>query len=104
MDIDVEDNIYVITTFQESDDEPWSFKLFIFDKNGNKKLESPLPFLQGSLQAVRMAINKDGKIAILKWETKVLYIGNVCIEQNSFKVDKSFSLNMNYLSKHLFRV
>ncbi len=40
-----------------------------------------------------MAVNKDGKIAILNCETKVLYVGNVCIEQNSFKVDKSFSLN-----------
>ncbi len=48
MDIDVEDNIYVITAFQKSDDELSRVKLFIFDKNGNKKLESPLPFLQGS--------------------------------------------------------
>ena len=93
MDIDVEDNIYVITTFQESDDELWSFKLFTFDKNGNKKFESSLPFPQGYSNRVRMAVNKDGKIAILNCETKVLYIGNVCIEQNSFNVDKSFSLH-----------
>ncbi len=93
MDIDVEDNIYVITTFRENHDGPWSFKLFIFDKNGNKKLESLLPFLQGSLPRVRIAINKDGKIAILNWKTKVLYVGNVCIEQNSFKVDNILSLN-----------
>ena len=92
MDIDVEDNIYVITTFQESYDGPPRFKLCIFDKNGNKKLESPLPFLQGSLTTVRMAVNKIDKIAILNIKTKVLYIGNVCIEQNSFKVDKSLSL------------
>ncbi len=91
-DIDVEDNIYVITAFQESDDGPWRFKLFIFDKNGNKKLESSLPFLQGSSAVVCMTINKDGKIAILNWETKILYIGDVCIEQNSLKVDKSLSL------------
>ena len=93
MDIDVEDNIYVITTFRESDDKPWSFKLLIFDKSGNKKLESLLPFLQDSTKRVCMAVNKDGKIAILNWETKVLYIGDVCIEQNSFNVDKSFSLH-----------
>ena len=93
MDIDADDNLYVMTTFQESDDGPRRFKLFIFDKNGNKKFESPLLFLQGSSPRVCMAINKDGKIAILSFETKVLYVGNVCIEQNSFKVDKSFSLN-----------
>ncbi len=93
MDIDVEDNLYVITRFRESDDEPWLFKLFIFDKNGNKKFESPLLFLQGSSPRVRMTVNKDGKIAILSLKTKVLYVGNVCIEQNSFKVDNSFSLN-----------
>ena len=91
MDIDVEDNIYVITAFQESDDKPW--KLFIFDKNGNKKLESPLPFIQDSSNRVCMAVNKDGKIAILNWKTKILYVGNVCVEQNSFKVHKIFSLN-----------
>ncbi len=93
MDIDAEDNIYFITAFQERYDKPWNFKLFIFDKNGNQKLESPLPFLQGSSPKVRMAVNKDAKIAILNCETKILYIGDVCIEQNSFKVDKSFSLN-----------
>ncbi len=93
MDIDADYNIYVTTAFQESDDELWSFKLLIFDKNGNKKLEPPLPFLQDSSRSVRMAINKDGKIAILNCGTKVLYIGNVCIELNSFKVDNSLSLN-----------
>ena len=91
MDIDADDNLYVITAFRRSDDEPRRFKLFIFDKNGNKKLESPLPFLQGSLPRVYLAVNKDGKIAILNCETKTLYIGNVCIEQNSFKVDQIFS-------------
>ena len=92
MDIDVEDNIYLITILEESHDGPWRFKLFIFDKNGNKKLESPLPFLQGSSKRVRMAINKDGKIAILNREKEIRH-GHVCIEQNSFKVDKSYSLN-----------
>ncbi len=104
IDIDAEDNIYVITTFQESDDGPRRFKLFIFDKNGNKKFESPLLFLQGSLPRVRMAVNKDGKIAILNWETKILYVGNVCIEQNSFKVDKSFSLNELSIQEFFSRV
>ena len=93
MDIDAEDNLYVIT-------ESCSFVLFIFDENGNKKLECPLPFLQNSAKRVRMAINKDGKIAILDLdpellyhsENNILYIGNVCVELISFKVDKSFSL------------
>ncbi len=89
MDIDAEDNIYVTITFQESE----IFKLFIFDKNGHKKLESQLPFLQGSSARVRMAVNKNGKIAILNRKTKILYIGNVCIELNSFEVDKSLFLN-----------
>ncbi len=95
MDIDTEDNIYVIIKFQESenDDQSWSFKLFIFDENGNKKLESPLPFHQNSRRPkVRTAINKDGKIAILDCQEKILYIGNVCEEMNSFKVDRIFCL------------
>ena len=92
MDIDGEDNLYAITIFRESNDGSCSFKLFIFDKNGNKKLESPLPFHQNSVQTVRMAINKDGKIAILHCKVNILYIGDVCVELNSFKVDKSFSL------------
>ena len=89
--IDAEDNIYVITTFKESHDGPWRFKLLIFDKNGHKKI-TPLPLLQSSLKGVYMAINRDGKIAILNCETKVLYIGNACIEQNTFRVHHSFSL------------
>ena len=95
MGIDAEDNLYVIAIFREGDDESWSSKLFIFDEKGNKNLESPLPFLQTSIlyiKGVSMAINKDGKIAILNCEPKLLYIGNVCVELISFKVDKSFSL------------
>jgi hypothetical protein len=97
MDIDAEDNLYVITGFQEGDDQSWIFKLFIFDENGNKELECPLPFLQKSfLGTVRMAINKNGKIAILIRKQKLLYIGNVCVELNSFnKVDKSFHRESN---------
>ncbi len=94
MGIDFEDNIYVTTTFRKSDEKQWEFKLFIFDKNGNKKLESLLPFLQYSLKGVHMAINKkfNGKIGVLDCETKVLNTGNVCIEQNSFKVEESLFL------------
>jgi hypothetical protein len=92
MDIDAEDNLYVITKFKKINDESWSSKLFILDENGNKKLECPLPFLQNSAKGVSMAINKNGKIVILNCEQKLLYIGNVCVELNSFKVDKSFSL------------
>ncbi len=46
---------------------------------------------------MRVAVNKNGKIAILDWETKILHIGNVCIEQNSFKIDKVI-LSTNYLA------
>ncbi len=96
MDIDVEDNIFFITAFQESDDGPWRFKLYMFDKNGNKKFESPLPFLQSSFKRVGMAINKDRKIAILNREKEILH-DHVSFEQNSFKAefaefDKSLSL------------
>jgi hypothetical protein len=97
MDIDGEDNLYVLTIFRESNGASWSFKLFIFDKNGNKKLNSALPFHPNSLQTVRMAINKDGKIAILHREENILYIGDVCVELNSFKVDKSFSVRGLYI-------
>ncbi|CAB4023467.1 Hypothetical predicted protein [Paramuricea clavata] len=93
MDIDAEDNLYVITRFREGNGQSWSFKLFIFDKNGNEKLEAALPFQQSSRQAVCMAINKDGKIAILNCEGKILYICNVRVKLNSFKVDKRLSLN-----------
>ncbi|CAB4033295.1 Hypothetical predicted protein, partial [Paramuricea clavata] len=87
MGIDAEDNLYFITSFLESDDESWNFQLFICDENGNKKHESPLPFDQRSScdlfswlkikPEVCMAINKDGRIAILNCKTESLYIGNV---------------------------
>ena len=95
IDIDAEDNIYVITAFQKSDDQLLSLKLFIFDKNGNKKLESLLPFHIRSdySSKVIMAINKDGRIAILNLEKNTLYIGNACVKLNSFQVEKKFSLN-----------
>ncbi len=94
MDIDVEDNIYVITAFQKSDGQLLSLKLFIFDKNGNKKLETPLPFhIRSRSSEVSMAINKDGRIAILDGEKKTLYIGNACVKLNSFQVENNFWLN-----------
>ncbi|CAB4002590.1 Hypothetical predicted protein [Paramuricea clavata] len=100
MDIDAEDNLYIITRFRESDDHSWRLKLFIFDKNGNKKLNSALPFHQNSIDAVRMAINKDGKIAILNCDENILYIGDVCVELNSFKVDKIFSFRELPICNH----
>ena len=99
--IDAEDNLYVITRFRGSDDQSRSMKLSIFDENGNKKLECPLTFHQGSLAEGCMAINKDGKIAILNCEGKILYIGNICMELNSFEIDKSFSLEELYIRGYL---
>ena len=90
MDVDEEDNIYVITAFQEREDETWRFNLFITDANGNKKHECPLPFVQKTiLPTVSMAI-KERKIAILDRENKMVYIGNVCVELNArYEVEKS---------------
>ena len=66
MDVDEEDNIYVITAFKERDDKILRFNLFIFDANGNTKLECPLPFVQKDWPPfVSMAINKQRKIAVL---------------------------------------
>jgi hypothetical protein len=96
MDVDTENNIYVIIRFQEreSDDQSWSFELFVFDETGEKKLESPLPFHQSiAWPKVRMAINKSMEIAILDCHEKVLYVGSECVEENSFKVDKTLCLN-----------
>ena len=92
MDIDAEDNLYVITSSRDRDDQLWSFKLSVFDENGNKKLECPLPFHLSSTDTVRMAVNKNGKIAILSSKGNILYIGNICVVLNSFIVDKSLSL------------
>ena len=92
MDIDAKDNIYLLTRFRESDGQILSFKLFIFYENGYKKLESSLPFLPTSILPVCLAINKDGKIGILNCEEKMMFIGDVCDELNSFKVEISFSL------------
>jgi hypothetical protein len=93
MDIDTEDNIYLITLFRECDGELWSFKLIIFEENGNKKLELPLSFHQSSYEGVSMIVNRDRKIFILNCETKVLYIGSVSVELNLFEVARSLSLS-----------
>jgi hypothetical protein len=91
LDIDAEDNIYFMLRFRETGEEFWSFKLFMFDANGNKKLESPLPFLQHiCLKAVYMTINKDRDIAILDCEKKILYIERAQAELNSFIVSNRF--------------
>ena len=91
MDIDAEDNIYIISPFFKSDDELWNFKLLVFDENGNKKLEYLLPFHHSFYNIVSMAINKDKKIAIFENMKKTLYTGKVCLEKNSIMVEKSFS-------------
>ena len=46
MNIDADDNIYPITTFQQNDEQIWSVKLSIFDKNGNEKLQSAYLFFK----------------------------------------------------------
>ena len=92
IDIDADNNICFIAMYQQSDDHLWSFKLFIFEENGNKKFEAPLSFHQSSYEGVSMIIKKDGKISIFNCETKALYIGKVCIELNSFEVERSLSL------------
>ncbi|XP_028406532.1 uncharacterized protein LOC114529008 [Dendronephthya gigantea] len=117
MDIDAEDNLYVITAFRESDDQPWSYKLMIFDENGEKKLESLLPFentvinkyRQFKLMAeyngqmfrglrvdifgyvVPIAVNNDKMIAVFDREKQILHVGTSC-KTNSFEVHNSFHL------------
>lgn len=46
MDIDAKDNIYVTTAFRQRYDQPLSFKLLIFDEDGNKMFETRLSFDQ----------------------------------------------------------
>lgn len=110
LDIDAHDNLYVITRtsktipkrFQEGDDQTWSFKLFVFDKKGNKTLESPLHFHQNSSQGMHMAINKDGRIGILNCEKRTLGVGSIYSQPNVFILEKCLSLSElsieNYLS------
>jgi hypothetical protein len=104
MDIDAEDNLYVITSSQEGDYQLWSFKLSVFDENGNKKLECPLPVHQSSAARVCMAVNKNGKIAILDLRGEILYIGNICVELNSFRFDKCLSLKELNVGRHSLHV
>ncbi|XP_028406525.1 uncharacterized protein LOC114529004 [Dendronephthya gigantea] len=91
MDIDAEDNLYVITAFRESDDQPWNFELLIFDEHGDKKLESLLPFQHGSAHDVRVAVNNDKKIAVVEPGKQILHVGTSC-KTDSFIVDNSFHL------------
>lgn len=94
--IDVEDNIYVIMQFNEAESSAsCSFMLGII--TDNKKLEYPLPFQLKSSTGVCIAINKDGKIAILDSENSMLCFANVSIDMNSFKVEKIISLRQPWL-------
>lgn len=110
LDIDAQDNLYVITRtaetipkrFQEGDDQSWSFKLFVFDKNGNKMLDSPLHFHQSSsVQGMHIAINKDGRIGILNCEKKTLCLGSINLQQNMFVVEKCLSLSELFIENYL---
>ena len=92
MDIDAEDNVYVIMAFRESDDQLYSFKLLVFDKHGDKKLESLLPFQCEYFCDVCMAINNDKKIAVVDMENQILRIGTLC-KTDSFEVDNSFHIH-----------
>ena len=94
--IDAEDNVYVIMQFHEVESqESGSFTLFII--TGNTKLDFPLPFQPHSSTGVRIAINKDGKIAILDSENSMLCFANVSIDMNSFAVEKIISLRQPWL-------
>ena len=109
LDIDAEDNLYVITRtsetipkrYQEEDDQTWSFKLFVFDKNGNKTLESPLHFHQNSSQGMHIAINRDGRIGIFNCEKKTLCVGNIHTQPKVFVLEKCFSLSEIYIENYL---
>ncbi|XP_028406578.1 uncharacterized protein LOC114529052 [Dendronephthya gigantea] len=95
MDIDVEDNLYVITRFRESDDQLWSYKLLIFDEHGEKKLESLLPFQHMKVDIyaydVPIAVNNDKMIAVFDRAKQILHDGTSC-KTNSFEVQNSFHL------------
>ena len=92
MDIDTEDNLYVIAAFYEDHHQSYSFNLFVFDEHGDKKLQSLLPFYCGSAYNVPMAVNNDKKIAVLDPEKKNLRVGTSC-KSDSFEVDNSFYLH-----------
>ncbi|XP_028406533.1 uncharacterized protein LOC114529009 [Dendronephthya gigantea] len=93
MDIDAEDNLYVITAFRESDDQQWIYKLLIFDEHGDKKLESLLPFELNPLYGydVPIAVNNDKMIAVFDRRLQILHVGTSC-KTNSFEVHNSFHL------------
>lgn len=86
MDIDAEDSLHVLAGFHDKTSQQWSYKLFIFDEDGKKTQESLLPFLQNSSWIkLRMAVNKDGKIAILNCQERILHIGSPKLDSKSFK-------------------
>ncbi|XP_028406579.1 uncharacterized protein LOC114529053 [Dendronephthya gigantea] len=91
MDIDAEDNLYVIASFRESDDQLSGYKLLIFDEHGEKKLESLLPFKHYYLGFVPIAVNNDKRIAVFDRKKKILHVGTSC-KTNSFEVHNSFHL------------
>lgn len=92
MDVDVNDNLYVVSAFRESSHGSACCKLLIFDSTGNTKGEYPLPFLKSHWPKVRLAVNKDGEIAILDSKSKIVYVGNACSEPCSFQVKKTFTI------------
>ena len=98
MDIDSKDNIYLITSFQDGRQKR-SYNLHIFDENGESKFACPLHFLESPSRTMRIAISNDGQIAILNCTKKLLHIGHVCFEVNSFEVDKELSLEKS-LEEH----
>ena len=100
MDIDAEDNLYVVMESERFNitlftfklfKEKWNNKLLIFDNAGNKKREFALPFLQNDSANIYMTITeRDGKIAFHDMAKNTIYVGHVCIELNSFILDKTF--------------
>ncbi|XP_028406561.1 uncharacterized protein LOC114529035 [Dendronephthya gigantea] len=81
MDIDAKDSLYLIVGFTKKSNEKWSYKLFVYDKNGTKIVEDPLPFVPKksffspeNSAFLYMSINPSGKVAIYDSESSIVYI------------------------------
>ena len=96
MDIDAKDNLYVITSFSRSFDDPSrAFILRIFDKNGNKKFQAPLTFfgIASFFRGPLMTVSQDEQIGILDSAQNILHIGKIRPGRSTeVTFDKSYHL------------